>query len=72
MFTCIEHYESVWKGIRGVSKTEAFGEAKYEVTPEAIPVSLPATIAAFKRNYDRYLAIYKSFLNRIFRANLSS
>jgi glycosyltransferase involved in cell wall biosynthesis len=64
MFTCIDQYESVWKGISGVSKTEMFGEAKYEDTPEAIEVSLPATIEAFKSKYDQYLAIYKSFLEQ--------
>jgi glucosylglycerate synthase len=62
MFTCIEQYEPVWKGIDGVSKTEMFGEAKYSETPETIQVSLPATIEAFKNNYDQYQAIYKLIL----------
>jgi hypothetical protein len=62
MFTCIEQNESVWKGIVGVSKTEMVGEAKYTETPETIQVSLPATIDAFKNNYDQYQALYKSIL----------
>lgn len=64
MFTCIEQYESVWKGISGVSKTEMFGEVEYEDTPEAIEVSLPATIEAFKSKYDQYLDIYYSILGQ--------
>jgi hypothetical protein len=62
MFTCVEQYESVWKGIHGISKTPMFGEAKYEDTSEAIEVSLSATIEAFKSRYTRYLDIYSSVL----------
>ncbi len=62
MFTCIEKYEPVWKKISGVSKTEMVGESKYEDTPEAIDVSLPNTIEAFKSKYDQYRTIYGSFL----------
>jgi glycosyltransferase involved in cell wall biosynthesis len=62
MFTSIERYESVWKAIQGVSSTELFGDVKSACTPEQIQVSLPATIEAFKNNYDSYNAIYKSFL----------
>ena len=64
MFSCIEQYEPVWKQIHGVSEAEMFGEAKYTDTPEPIQVSLPATIQAFKSNYDQYLAIYKSILDQ--------
>jgi glycosyltransferase involved in cell wall biosynthesis len=64
MFTCIEQYEPVWKGIDGVCKTEMFGEAKYVETPEAIQVSLSKTIEAFKNNYDQNYAIYKSILEQ--------
>jgi hypothetical protein len=64
MFTCIEQYESAWKGISGVSNTEMFGEVEYEDTPEAIEVSLPATIEAFKSKYDKYLDIYYSILEQ--------
>jgi glycosyltransferase involved in cell wall biosynthesis len=62
MFTSIECYESVWKTIEGASKTELFGDIKSNSTPEQIQVSLPATIEAFKNNYDSYTDIYKSFL----------
>ena len=62
MFTSIELYEPYWKTIEGVSKTELFGDVKSNCTPEQIQVSLPATIEAFKNNYDCYDAIYKSFL----------
>jgi glycosyltransferase involved in cell wall biosynthesis len=64
MFTCIEQYEPIWKGIDGVSKAEMFGEAEYNETPETIQVSLSATIEAFKNNYDQYHAIYKSILEQ--------
>ena len=64
MFTCIEQYESVWKQIRGVSETPMFGEAKYEDGSEAIEVSLPATIAAFKSKHPQYLDIYRSILEQ--------
>jgi glycosyltransferase involved in cell wall biosynthesis len=64
MFTCIDQYAPIWKEIHGVSKTKMFGEAKYDDTPEPIQVSLPATIATFKSNYDQYRAIYKSFLEQ--------
>ena len=62
MFTSIECYEPVWKAIEGNSTTELFGDVKSNGTPEQIQVSLPATIEAFKNNYDSYDAIYKSFL----------
>ena len=62
MFTCVEQYESVWKEIRGISKTPMFGEAKYEDTSEAIEVSLTTTIEAFKSRYNQYLDIYSSVL----------
>jgi glucosylglycerate synthase len=64
MFTCIEQYEPIWKVIHGVSKPEMVGEDKSNVTPETIEVSLPATIEAFKNNYDQYRAIYKSILEQ--------
>ena len=62
MFTSIERYEPVWRAISGVTPTESFGEIKGNGTPEQIQVSLPATIEAFKNNYDTNGAIYKSFL----------
>ena len=64
MFTCIEQYEQVWNGIKGVSNTELVGEAHYVETPESIQVSLPATIDAFKNNYDQFNSIYKSILEQ--------
>jgi len=64
MFTCIEQYEPVWKEKRGVSKTSISGEAKHEDTSEAIEVSLPATIEAFKNKYNRYIDIYSSILEQ--------
>ena len=62
MFTSIENYESVWKTVKGVTATESFGEVKGNGQPEQIQVSLPATIEAFKNNYDSFGDIYKSFL----------
>ncbi len=64
MFFCIEEYESIWKGIHGMSKTEMFGTENNNTTPEAISVSLPATIEAFKENYDKFRPIYSSFLEQ--------
>jgi glucosylglycerate synthase len=64
MFTCIEQYESVWREIRGVSKTQLSGVAKNEEGSEAIEVSLDATIAAFKSRYHQYLDIYKPILEQ--------
>ena len=64
MFTCIEHYELVWKKIHGVSKLSMFGEDKYEDTIEAIDVSLPETIEAFKNKYPKYLDIYNTILEQ--------
>jgi hypothetical protein len=62
MFTYIEQSEPVWKDISNVSNVDIFGEAKCEGTPEPISVSMPATIEAFKNNYEQYLPIYKSVL----------
>jgi len=62
MFSCIEQYESQWKEIHGVTKTEMVGEVKGGETPGAIPVSLSDTLAAFKNNYDQNLPIYQSVL----------
>jgi glucosylglycerate synthase len=59
MFTSIEHYEAVWKGIDSFSQTEMVGEANDYLTPEPIQVSLPATIEAFRNNYDAYQSIFK-------------
>lgn len=64
MFSCIEEYESVWRGISDVSPTPLVGDAVYVDTPEAIPVSLPATLEAFKSNYGKYQDVYKSFLEQ--------
>jgi glycosyltransferase involved in cell wall biosynthesis len=59
MFTSIEHYEAVWKGIDSFSRTEMVGESSDNLTPEPIQVSLPATIEAFKNNYNTYEPIFK-------------
>ena len=64
MFTCIEHYEPIWKEMHGVSKTEMVGEAKYTNTPEKIQFSLPSTIQAYKSSYDKYRTIYGPFLEQ--------
>lgn len=64
MFTIIEQYEPVWKEIHGVSKTPISGEAKTSDNSEAIEVSLPATIEAFKSKYNLYLDIYNLILDQ--------
>ena len=64
MFSCIEHYEPVWKEKKGVSNVELVGESKYSSTPEPIQVSLSATIEAFKSKYDQYKIFYQSFLEQ--------
>jgi glucosylglycerate synthase len=65
MFSYLEQSEPNWKEIRGVSNVEIFGKAKSDLTPEAISVSLPATLEAFKSNYGQYLPIYKSVLDQV-------
>jgi hypothetical protein len=64
MFTCIEEYETAWKEMHATSKIEILGEIINENVPEPIAVSLPATIEAFKNNYDRYLPIYDAVLDQ--------
>ena len=60
MFTCIEQYEPVWKEIHAASPKQKCLAKLNKREPEPIQVSLPATIEAFKNNYDtlsRYLQI---------------
>lgn len=64
MFNCIENYEPIWKQIKGVSKTEMFGEAKYSEAPQPIEVSLSATVEAFKSNYQLYQDVYQAVLEQ--------
>ncbi len=64
MFTCIEFYETAWKDIKGVSEVEVIGKIENQKVPDPIQVSLPATIDAFKNNYNKYLPIYNSFLEK--------
>lgn len=65
MFTCIEEYECNWREISNVTPTQMYGEANYsQETPEPIQVSLPATLQAFKDNYDKHRPLYKSFLDQ--------
>jgi glycosyltransferase involved in cell wall biosynthesis len=64
MFTCIEQYEQVWRGINGFSPTEMVGAATDMFTPEQIHVSLPETLEAFKSNYDVYVPIYQKCLTQ--------
>ena len=65
MFTSIERYESVWKEIDSVSSIEMLGEDKKSDTPAPIEVSLAATVEAFKNNYNKFYAIYESFLEPV-------
>lgn len=62
MFSYLEQCEPSWKEIRGVSAVDIFGETNCGLAPEAISVSLPATLEAFKSNYRQYLPIYESVL----------
>jgi hypothetical protein len=62
MFTSIENSESIWKGIDTFSSTEMVGEISNHHTPDPIQVSLPATVQAFKSNYDACYPIYKKAL----------
>jgi glucosylglycerate synthase len=63
MFTCIEHYQPIWKNIKGVQETELVGETKYGEIPETIEVSFKATIDAFNTNYNGFIDIYRSVLD---------
>jgi hypothetical protein len=67
MFSYLEQCEPVWKGIRGVSPVDFFGEAQCVISPGQVSVSLPATIDAFKSSYDQYLPIYESVLDQDIR-----
>jgi glycosyltransferase involved in cell wall biosynthesis len=62
MFTSIEQYETVWKGIDSYSGVEMVGELKNGQTPEPVQVSLPATIEAFKKNYSTFEPICRQCL----------
>jgi glycosyltransferase involved in cell wall biosynthesis len=62
MFTCIEHYESTWKNIKGVTETGFVGKANYSEIPEAVEVSFKATIDAFNANYNGFADVYRSVL----------
>ena len=64
MFSYIEKTEHVWKRISGMSSVDIVGEENCVIAPEAIMVSLPATIEAFKQNYDQYLPVYKAILEQ--------
>jgi hypothetical protein len=64
MFSYIEKTEYVWKRISGMSSVDIVGEENCVIAPEAIMVSLPATIEAFKQNYDQYLPVYKAILEQ--------
>lgn len=62
MFACIEQYETIWKQTTGVSPVEMIGEAKYDETPEPIPVNLKNTLDTFKNSFAVYSTIYKAVL----------
>jgi glucosylglycerate synthase len=64
MFSYLEKCESTWKQIKNVSNVEIFGEAECTVAPEAISVSIPATIQTFKNGYGQYLSVYQSVLEQ--------
>jgi hypothetical protein len=63
MFTCIERYESSWKEIEGFTPTEMVGSKSTDFIPEPVKVSLPATIEAFRTNFDAYSGICKRCLS---------
>ncbi len=63
MFACIEHYESVWKNVHGVTGTGFVGEANYKEIPETIEVSLKETIDAYSANYDGFTDVYRAVLD---------
>jgi len=63
MFTCIERYEPSWREIKSFTPTEMVGNLNTDFVPEPVKVSLPATIEAFKMNFDSYSATYKRCLS---------
>jgi glycosyltransferase involved in cell wall biosynthesis len=63
MFTCIERYEPSWRETKGFTPTEMVGNKNTDFVPEPVKVSLPATIEAFKTNFDSYNAVYKRCLS---------
>ncbi|MGE5187865.1 MAG: glycosyltransferase [Betaproteobacteria bacterium] len=64
MFMCINEYEASWKRINGISETEKIGEDKGVTISKPVEVSLSKTIDAFKAEYNNYVPIYRSILDR--------
>jgi len=62
MFTCIEHYEPVWKGIRGISEIAGIGEPKHFSTQVPVQVDLQNMIAIYKNGFSEHTHTYKSLL----------
>jgi hypothetical protein len=63
MFACAEKYETVWKGINGVSHVDVIGEEKNLNSQPPIHIDLQRMIASFIEDFDKYLPVYRSVLN---------
>jgi glucosylglycerate synthase len=62
MFTCIEQYELVWKGIRGISEIAGVGEPKHFSTQGPVQVDLQNMVATYKNGFSGHVHTYKSLL----------
>jgi glucosylglycerate synthase len=62
MFACIEQYEPVWKGIRGISEIPEVGVPDHSSTQGAVQVDLQNMIALYKNEFTEHTHTYKSLL----------
>jgi len=63
MFSCIELYEKVWRGIRGLRQVEIVGEKKSLGIPESVHIDLQNIIKTYKSGFDGYRQIYRGILS---------
>jgi len=69
MFSCIELYEKVWRGIHGLRQVEIVGEKRSLGIPESVHIDLPNIIKTYKSGFDGYRQIYRGILsNSIFKS----
>ncbi len=63
MFTCIDHYEKVWKEIRSYRKVEIVGEERCVRKPEAIHIDLQSTIRTYKSGFADHKQTHQRILS---------
>lgn len=63
LFSCIEHYESVWSRIEKTPKVETIGDIDYRVTSEPVSVDINDLIGTFKANLPYHNQVYRKILS---------